>query len=73
MNALLIVGLLILAASGLLFRYAYEFARLQERIDAIGSTTPWHAVEPAEWRVFLTQVLATFFAALGLMVFLSGF
>lgn len=72
-NALIVLGLLILAGSGLLFRYAYEVSRFQERLDAIGSTTPWHAVEPAEWRVFLMQIMATVLAAFGVMVFIAGF
>jgi len=41
-------------------------ARFSERIDAIGSKTPWTRVEPAEWKVTLTRWLGLFVVAVGL-------
>lgn len=52
-----VLAVLAVLVGGLGFRYAYRIAQIEERIDAIGSTTPWEEVEPAGWKVFLNKLL----------------
>jgi hypothetical protein len=59
-----VLGLLLVGIGVAGIRYAYWLSRVSERIDAIGSTTPWHEVEPAGWRVAVTRAM---FAGLGLL------
>lgn len=49
---------------------AYWFARLSERLDAIGSTTAWDGVEPATWKVWATRLLFGFVGAVGVLILL---
>lgn len=41
--------------------FPYGITRLGERLDAIGSTTHWSDVEPAEWNVRLARVTGLLF------------
>ncbi|WP_411964893.1 hypothetical protein [Haloferax sp. YSMS24] len=43
----------------------YKTAQFTERLDSIGSKTPWDEVEPAEWNVTLTRFGGIFMTALG--------
>ncbi len=67
-----LIGLFALGVGLLLTLKAYEVSRFQERLDAIGSTTPWHEVEPAGWRVTLTRAIGVGILIVGLVVFLSA-
>jgi hypothetical protein len=52
--------------------FPYPVARFSERVDAIGSTTLWTQVEPAEWTVLLTRVVGVGSVLAGLLVVLVG-
>ncbi|MFC7131720.1 MULTISPECIES: hypothetical protein [Salinibaculum] len=60
-----LVGLFCLVFGGVGTVYPRPVARLGEQLDAIGSTTPLHEVEPAEWNVLLTRVVSVILALLG--------
>jgi len=45
--------------------FAYAIALLSEQFDAIGSTTPTEAVEPAAWKVRLTRLTGVAIALVG--------
>ncbi|MFC4245931.1 hypothetical protein ACFOZ7_02755 [Natribaculum luteum] len=66
------VGLACLVGGVLGYRYAYELAQLNERLDAIGSTTSWDAVEPANWKVILYQFGSIVIAGVGGLALLAG-
>ncbi len=66
------VGLAFLVGGVLGYRYAYELARLNERLDAVGSTTSWDAVEPATWKVILYQFGGIVIAGVGGITLLAG-
>lgn len=51
--------LLLLGAPNVVFPYG--ITRLGERLDAVGSTTHWSDVEPAEWNVRLTRAMGLLF------------
>jgi hypothetical protein len=65
-------GLVLLIVGVFGYRYAYELSRLSERIDSIGSTTPWNEVEPANWSVLLSQVISIIVAGIGALMLLGG-
>lgn len=50
-------AVIMMIGGGLGFRFAYALSQFEERIDAIGSTTPWHGVEPADWKVSLNRII----------------
>ncbi len=56
---------------GLGFRFAYALSQFEERIDAIGSTTPWHEVEPADWKVILNRIVFGGIALIGALWLLT--
>jgi uncharacterized membrane protein len=60
-------GLVVALAGGLLARYARPVSTFQERLDAIGSTTPVEEVEAAEWKVLLNRVLGGCLLVVGLL------
>lgn len=62
------VGLILIAIGLPGAIWPYNVARFQEQMDSIGSTRPWHEVEPAEWRVFLTRILSVGMCLIGLFV-----
>jgi hypothetical protein len=35
----------------------FQSPEFEERIDAIGSTTPWHGVDPADWKALPNRVI----------------
>lgn len=51
---------------------ARSVARLNEQLDAIGSTTPAGAVEAADWKVLLTRVGGVLLAVVGLGLLVNG-
>ncbi|WP_224448140.1 hypothetical protein [Haloprofundus salilacus] len=53
------------AVGAVLVRYAYPPSRISEQLDAVGSETPPHAVEPADWKVNLTKVWGPGMVVLG--------
>ena len=72
MNERTLVGLLLLVSGVSVYRYAYELARLSERLDSIGSTTAWGDVEPANWMVVLYQVASLIAAGVGGLALIVG-
>lgn len=68
MPARLVVSLALAVFGGWMAAAPAAHARFSERIDAIGSTTPWTRVEPAEWKVTLTRWLGLFVVAAGLYI-----
>ncbi len=52
--------------------FPYRVAQLEERLDAIGSKRAWSEVEPAEWKVLLTRVVAVGMLLVGTLGLLSG-
>lgn len=48
--------------------FPYPLARFSERTDAIGSTTSWVEVEPADWMVTLTRAVGVGLVVGGLLV-----
>ncbi|KZN23834.1 hypothetical protein A4G99_13385 [Haladaptatus sp. R4] len=65
-------GLVLLVGGVFAYRYAYELSRLGERLDSIGSTTPWDEVEPTNWRVLLSQITSVIVAGVGALMVLGG-
>lgn len=65
------LSLVMMAGGALGFRYAYAVSQFEERVDAIGSTTPWHEVEPAAWKVVLNRIIFGGIAAVGAIWLLS--
>jgi hypothetical protein len=51
------------------YYFAYPLSRFGEQLDAIGSKTRWSEVEPAEWNVWLTKLMAVGVAVAGLAWF----
>lgn len=49
--------------------WPHAVARLEERLDSIGSTRSWNEVEPAAWKVTLPRVVGVAATLLGLAVF----
>jgi hypothetical protein len=68
----LAVGALMVAGGGLWFNYATRIATFQERLDAIGSTTPAGDVEAAGWRVAFTKLTGALFVAVGVLFLASA-
>lgn len=68
----LVLGPVVLLGGVAIYRYAREISRFQEQIDAIGSKTPKHEIEPADWNVALTKVLGGFVAVGGLWWLLTA-
>jgi hypothetical protein len=68
----LAVGVLVVAGGALWFRYAERIATFQERLDAIGSTTPAGEVEAAGWRVAFTKLTGALFVGVGALFLASG-
>ncbi|MFC6731413.1 MULTISPECIES: hypothetical protein [unclassified Haladaptatus] len=66
------VGLVLIAFGLPAAIWPYRISRLQERLDAVGSTTPWDEVEPADWRVALTRIVGVSLCLVGLVGFLLG-
>lgn len=64
-------AVIVMLGGGLGFRFAYALSQFEERIDAIGSTTPWHEVEPADWKVFLNRIIFGGIALLGALWLLT--
>ena len=52
--------------------WPYEFARLEERIDSIGSKRSWHDVEPADWKGSLTRAVGIGMVLVGALMALAG-
>jgi hypothetical protein len=61
------LAVLMIVGGGLGFRFAYAVSQFEERVDAIGSTTPWHEVEPADWKVLLNRIVFGGLAIAGLL------
>jgi hypothetical protein len=68
-NPGLIMGPLLVVFGVLSYRFAYSISRFGEQLDAIGSKTRWAEVEPAEWNVWLTKVMAAGVAVAGIAWF----
>ncbi|ODR83424.1 hypothetical protein BG842_18590 [Haladaptatus sp. W1] len=64
----MLVGVGSLALGALGVRYGYQIARFSEQADAIGSTTPMGEVEPAGWKVIVTQLGFGLLGALGILM-----
>lgn len=60
-----LAGVMLISVGLLAAIWPYRVARFQEAIDAIGSTRKLSEVEPANWRVILTQ-------ASGLIIIVAG-
>lgn len=67
----LVLAVLMIVFGAVGFRFAYTLSQFEERIDAIGSTTPWHEVEPADWKVMLNRIIFAALAAVGALWLLS--
>jgi hypothetical protein len=65
------LALLVTVGGAFIAVYARAFTRFGEQLDAIGSTTRWEDVEPAEWNVLLTRLIAGAFAAGGFVWLLT--
>ena len=61
----ILLGLLVTGVGLAVAFKPYPVARFNERLDAIGSTTPWDEVEPAGWRVTLTRCTGLGFVIVG--------
>ena len=48
--------------------YPYKIARLEERLDGIGSKRSWSEIEPAEWKVFLNRLTGLVVVAVGVFL-----
>jgi hypothetical protein len=66
----LLLGPVVALVGGGMYRFAYGVSRVNEQLDAIGSTTPSSEVEPAEWRVMLTKFVGAMVALGGVAWFL---
>jgi hypothetical protein len=53
-------------------KYAYEFSKFGEQLDAIGSSTSANEVEPAGWNVALTRIFGILLSIGGVLWFLDG-
>ncbi|MFC6737321.1 hypothetical protein [Halolamina salina] len=69
---LLLYGPLVVAAGAVLYYFARPLARFSEQLDAIGSTTPAHEVEPAGWKVWLYRGIAIVLVVAGIGLFGEG-
>ncbi|WP_049921059.1 hypothetical protein [Halopiger djelfimassiliensis] len=65
---LILGGLLLVIGIANIVR-PYKIARLEERVDAIGSRRSWYDVEPAKWKVTLTRLSGIAITLFGLLVF----
>lgn len=61
-------GLTVIGVGALGVYRAYWLARLSERLDSIGSRTPWEDVEPAVWKVWVTRLLFAFVGTVGVVI-----
>ena len=52
--------------------FPYRMARIEERMDLIGSKRAWSEVEPAEWKVLLTRVVGVGMSFVGVIILLGG-
>jgi hypothetical protein len=71
-NEGLVMGPFLVVIGALSYYFAYPLSRFSEQLDAIGSKTRWSEVEPAEWKVWLTRVMAVGIAVAGLAWFSTG-
>ncbi|WP_135365496.1 hypothetical protein [Halosimplex halophilum] len=67
-----LLGLIVIGVGAVMVRYAYGISRFSEQLDAIGSTTPAHEVEPAAWNVALTKIGGGLAIAFGLYLVVSA-
>lgn len=65
-------GLISVVCGAVAAFFPRRLARLSERLDAIGSTTPWDEVEPAGWKVTVTRLLGLLLLAIGLAYVVRG-
>ncbi|GAA0244849.1 hypothetical protein ACFFQF_04255 [Haladaptatus pallidirubidus] len=66
------LGLASIVVGAVGYRFSYHLSRFSEQLDSVGSTTPWDEVEPAGWKVLLTQIGFVFLGVFGLFWVLSG-
>lgn len=69
----LVVGGGIVLLGVLSVLYPYEISRLEEAIDAIGSTRSLDDVEPATWKVTLTRIVGFVLVLFGVLWALPAF
>jgi hypothetical protein len=68
----LVLGPVVLIGGVAIYRYAHAITRFQEQLDAIGSKTPKHEIEPADWNVALMKVFGGLVAVGGLWWLLTA-
>lgn len=69
------IGTILLLPGLAFWRRAEAISRWNEQMNAIGNTQPWSEVEPADWRVRLTEVVGivlTVVAVAGLSYWIVG-
>lgn len=66
------LGLLLVAFGALGVKFAYAFTLFGEQLDAIGSKRRASEVEPAEWNVAVTRLVAAVVALVGLYLIATG-
>lgn len=71
-GTLVFFGLLLAGFGALNTRYAYEFAKFGEQMDAIGSKTRSSEVEPADWNVALSKIGGIVMVLIGLWLIWMG-
>lgn len=67
-----IIGVMLLIPGIPAAIWPYKFARFNEQINAIRTTTPGYAVEPADWWVKLTRILGIVLVVVGVWLLLLG-
>ncbi len=70
--ARILLSLAGIAVGAVGYRYAYQLSRFGEQLDAIGSTTPMEEVEPANWKVLMTQLCFIGLGAFSALMALFG-
>lgn len=67
------IGAFLLVWGLLMATWPYRLARLNERLDAIGSRRTWAAVEPADWNVSLARNGGRVLVVFGALVVLVNY
>jgi hypothetical protein len=70
--AQVVVGAFLLAVGVVGVKYSYRLSRLDEQLDAVGSTTSLSDVEPAAWKVLGTKAVAALVGVFGGVTLASG-
>ena len=54
-------------------RFAHKIAKVNERLDAIGSQRRWSEVEPAGWNVLIVRIIGGGVVLFGLLIIYNSF